>query len=195
MDKRLLKYFFFVLIIAFACPVLAQRTDSLKNQVRIICLGSVDNRKILYVLDGRKIADSLIDKDLKNLNPNDILEVTVLKDDSSAKTLYGVRGRLGVVIVVTKKYAVKKYQDKLGLISKNYKSYLEKHNGDDSGIFYILDGTVLESGGKYNLAKMLYDIRDDNVHNANFVEMSSSDNQLKRTPVMWVTTKDVYYQW
>ncbi len=48
----------------------------------------------LYVIDG-------IPSDMKDLNPNDIASIEVLKDASSA-AIYGARGAAGVVLITTK---------------------------------------------------------------------------------------------
>ena len=54
---------------------------------------------LMYVLDGKEIAD------IKNLNPNDIVSMSILKDKSAA--IYGKKGANGVVIVTTKRDKVK----------------------------------------------------------------------------------------
>lgn len=50
----------------------------------------------LYVVDGE------ITNDIKNINPNDILAIDILKD-AKATVLYGSRGSNGVIIITTKK--------------------------------------------------------------------------------------------
>ncbi|MDB5089433.1 MAG: hypothetical protein JWR09_3427 [Mucilaginibacter sp.] len=52
--------------------------------------------KPLYMLDGKEVDD------LATVNPNDIESISVLKD-SSATSIYGVKGAHGVVIITTKK--------------------------------------------------------------------------------------------
>ncbi len=64
----------------------------------------------LYVIDGVPIDGS----DLKNYNPNDFENVTVLRD-ASAKALYGSRGSNGVIILSSK-------QGKSGQLKVNYAS-------------------------------------------------------------------------
>jgi TonB-dependent SusC/RagA subfamily outer membrane receptor len=49
----------------------------------------------LFIIDGKEA------KSLKNLNPNDIRSLTVLKDGSAEKK-YGEKGKNGVVEITTK---------------------------------------------------------------------------------------------
>ncbi len=58
---------------------------------------------VLYVIDG--IQQPKGEDALHLVNPNDIESVTVLKD-ASAETLYGEKGKNGVILIVTKKKAL-----------------------------------------------------------------------------------------
>jgi TonB-dependent SusC/RagA subfamily outer membrane receptor len=58
----------------------------------------------LYIIDG----NTATSKTFRSLNPNDIDNISVLKD-ASVKSIYGPAGKNGVVIVVTKAY--KKQQE------------------------------------------------------------------------------------
>jgi TonB-linked SusC/RagA family outer membrane protein len=64
--------------------------------VRIRGIGSFNNTDPLYVVDGMFVGD------INFLNPNDIAEISVLKDASGA-AIYGVRAANGVVLITTKK--------------------------------------------------------------------------------------------
>ena len=64
--------------------------------VRIRGVGSFNNENPLYVVDG------MFMDDINFLNPNDIADMSVLKDASGA-AIYGVRAANGVIIVTTKK--------------------------------------------------------------------------------------------
>ncbi|WP_338768773.1 TonB-dependent receptor [Bernardetia sp. ABR2-2B] len=101
----------------------AQTTSSVGQpgavaQIRVRGTGSVGaNRSPLYVIDGVIVQDSpdlsaiytndggtetsLIQDPLSNINPNDIENITVLKD-AVAVALYGSRGANGVILVTTK---------------------------------------------------------------------------------------------
>lgn len=64
--------------------------------VRIRGVGSFNNESPLYVVDG------MFMDNIDFLNPNDIADMSVLKDASGA-AIYGVRAANGVIIVTTKK--------------------------------------------------------------------------------------------
>ena len=64
--------------------------------VRIRGVGSFNNENPLYVVDGMFV------NDIGFLNPNDIAEMSILKDASGA-AIYGVRAANGVVLITTKK--------------------------------------------------------------------------------------------
>ena len=64
--------------------------------VRIRGVGSFNNTSPLYVVDGMFVDN------IDFLNPNDIGEMSILKD-ASAAAIYGVRAANGVVIITTKK--------------------------------------------------------------------------------------------
>lgn len=64
--------------------------------VRVRGVGSFNNTDPLYVVDGMFV------QDINFLNPNDIADISVLKDASGA-AIYGVRAANGVVLITTKK--------------------------------------------------------------------------------------------
>lgn len=64
--------------------------------VRIRGVGSFNNENPLYVVDGMFV------NDINFLNPNDIADMSILKDASGA-AIYGVRAANGVVLITTKK--------------------------------------------------------------------------------------------
>ncbi|MFC3197162.1 SusC/RagA family TonB-linked outer membrane protein [Parapedobacter deserti] len=64
--------------------------------VRVRGVGSFNNESPLYVVDG------MFMDNIDFLNPNDIADMSVLKDASGA-AIYGVRAANGVIIVTTKK--------------------------------------------------------------------------------------------
>lgn len=67
-------------------------------KIRIRGIGSMSaSTEPLYIVDGAPY-----DGDIAAINPNDIQEMTVLKDAASA-AIYGARGSNGVVIITTKK--------------------------------------------------------------------------------------------
>ncbi len=72
--------------------------------IRVRGFGSVNgNRAPLYVVDGAPIATNTVNSvnPLSAINPDDIDNVTVLKD-AAATAIYGARGANGVVLITTK---------------------------------------------------------------------------------------------
>src|SRR2546426_146728 len=69
-----------------------------RSTIRIRGVSSFHDNDPLYIIDGTPVQDSY----LNFLNPNDVAEVQVLKDASSA-SIYGSRASNGVVIIETKK--------------------------------------------------------------------------------------------
>jgi TonB-dependent SusC/RagA subfamily outer membrane receptor len=55
-------------------------------------------KDVLYIMDGKEISE----KEMKDLSPNMIQSITVLKGES-AKALYGEKGKNGVMEIKTKK--------------------------------------------------------------------------------------------
>ena len=66
--------------------------------VRIRGIGSLESAKPLYVIDGLQTKNAAV---MTTLNPNDIQNVTVLKD-ASATSIYGTSGANGVIVITTK---------------------------------------------------------------------------------------------
>jgi len=69
-----------------------------RSTVRIRGVSSFHDNDPLYIVDGTPVEDSY----LNFLNPNDIAEIQVLKDASSA-SIYGSRASNGVVIIETRR--------------------------------------------------------------------------------------------
>jgi TonB-dependent starch-binding outer membrane protein SusC len=66
------------------------------SRVRIRGISSFQNNDPLYIIDG------VPTQDISSLNPNDIEQLSVLKD-AGAASVYGSRASNGVIIVTTKK--------------------------------------------------------------------------------------------
>jgi len=65
--------------------------------VRIRGIGTINNNDPLYIIDGVPTKDGI-----NSISPNDIEDISILKDASSA-SIYGARASNGVVLVTTKK--------------------------------------------------------------------------------------------
>jgi len=76
--------------------------------IRIRGLGTINNSNPLVIVDG-------IESSLNNINPNDIENISVLKDGPSA-SIYGSKAANGVILVTTKK-------GKIGEPQLNYSGY------------------------------------------------------------------------
>lgn len=81
---------------ASGVQVVTNGTPGGSPTVRIRGVGSFNNTNPLYVVDGMFLDN------IDFLNPNDIGEMSVLKD-ASAAAIYGVRAANGVVLITTKK--------------------------------------------------------------------------------------------
>lgn len=68
--------------------------------VRIRGVGTTGNSAPLYVVDGIPLLEG--DAGLRQINPNDVESVSVLKD-AAASAIYGSRGAYGVVLITTKR--------------------------------------------------------------------------------------------
>jgi TonB-linked SusC/RagA family outer membrane protein len=80
------------------------------------------NSQPLFVIDGVPV-----ETDLNKINPEDIEQITVLKDAASA-AIYGVRASNGVVVLTTKSA---KAGEKFKIDFSSFFSINEKHNLDD----------------------------------------------------------------
>lgn len=70
------------------------------GSLRVRGIGTLGNAEAMVVVDG-------IESSLTNIDPNDIENITVLKD-AAASAIYGVRAANGVILVTTKKGVVGK---------------------------------------------------------------------------------------
>src|SRR5699024_4748948 len=65
-------------------------------EIKIRGITTIGNTNPLYIVDGVPIDD------INDINPNDIEDITVLKDAASA-SIYGARAASGVILVTTKR--------------------------------------------------------------------------------------------
>ncbi|WP_316839759.1 hypothetical protein [Pedobacter gandavensis] len=101
----------------------------------------------LFFIDGKELLKS----EMANINPDDIAMVTVLKEHTFKE--YGEKGKNGVVLIETKVYARKRFQQYLSTKSAKYKSLLGD-NSDDQNIQYILNEKVLNKNYEGDLASI-----------------------------------------
>ena len=95
----------------------------------------------LYIVDGKEL------KNINQISPNDIEKIDVLKG-SSATTLYGKKGKKGVVVITTKK-TKNDTTNKEGKSLKNNKGD-KKENGDitEDRVNVLIDGDKIIINGE-----------------------------------------------
>jgi hypothetical protein len=171
-----MKVSLFLFCLFLSVSAAAQNIDTMrKDTARRIMF--VDARtpgrydKFLSVIDDKPYYRRSIKKSWLRDTSN-ILEVKVLKG-KEAFDKYGKLAENGVVVITTKKYAVKCYQNKLGAFSVDYRKYIElqgEHSQNDNGIVYEIlknEGAVFFKGDK--LIRELYNmpvasIKDVDLH-------------------------------
>jgi len=158
-----LKKIFFVFLIIFTCTSLHAQTkltvgtykniyDMLKDVPGLEVTtnggkaGSVTIRGIssfrsqqqpLYVVDG-----SVFNGDIMNVNPQDVDNISVLKDAASA-TAYGSQGNAGVIVITTIKGASISQQPQVQSYNKSAYSYFIEHQ-TNLKIIGMDDKTIME---------------------------------------------------
>ncbi|WP_110831009.1 hypothetical protein [Pedobacter nutrimenti] len=130
--QKTLRLFIFSLF--YAVPLLAQLPKG----------GAGDP---LFFIDGKEVLKS----EMGNINSNDIATVTVLKEGAFKK--YGEKGKNGVVLIETKAYSRKRFQQYFSAKSPSYKTLLEL-NSNDQNIQYILNEKVLKNDYEGDLASI-----------------------------------------
>ncbi|TWJ02526.1 TonB-dependent SusC/RagA subfamily outer membrane receptor [Mucilaginibacter frigoritolerans] len=138
------------------------------------------DKKPLYVINER-VGDSI-----KDINPNDILSINILKD-VGATALYGEKAKNGAIIIVTKEFAVKKYQEKFSAFSKKYKGFLSRYKIDDTDFLYILNGIPLDNKST-NRIKVLFEIPDNALLSINCMSPFANGMDNKQ-PLIIITSK------
>lgn len=128
--------------------------------VRVRGVGSFNNENPLYVVDG------MFMDNIDFLNPNDIADMSVLKDASGA-AIYGVRAANGVIIVTTKKGSLNMkprvtYNGYVGVQTPN--NVLKMADGSQFAAYSrakgensIVESSIKEFGGEGNNPAMSTD--------------------------------------
>jgi TonB-dependent SusC/RagA subfamily outer membrane receptor len=109
----------------------------------------------LYIIDDKESPVSLQNSAFNNINPNDILSISVLKD-AAASGHYGSKAANGVIIIITKLYAKQQYQKQFSAFSKKYKRYLKGHQNNDKDVLYILNGVPVNEKESDEATRKLY---------------------------------------
>jgi len=147
---------------------------------------NLNDKADLIVIDGKEFTGRQVDEAFKNLNPDNIFRVSILKGDS-AKAIYGGKWKNGVAIIITRQYAASQYQKKLIQFSPQYKDYLKLYKNDDSGLIYLLNGTVLDRGMP-QVQRILYGLIE-RIKTVYFIEKFSEKLNLNNPkPIVVITT-------
>jgi hypothetical protein len=149
----------------------------------------------LFLRDAKIIADKplvvlngYIYKRELNINSDSVFDIELLKGHE-ATDLFGSMGLKGVILIATKKFAIKEYQDKFSTLCLDYKKYLINHKNDDSDLIYVL-GNQEHSVNGYpaELLKELYEIPLKKIKKVAFLERDNKYNVINHSIVV-ITTK------
>lgn len=124
------------------CQIATKDSSAEKTAMSII------RKNPLLILDSTII----VRDSLQNVSPEDIADITVLKEES-ATAAFGDKGKNGVIIIETKKFARAKYIKFLRAASPQYDSLYQKI-GSDTAFQYILNGKVLTQNYEGSLAPL-----------------------------------------
>jgi hypothetical protein len=144
-------------------------------------LESVVDKDAIYVIDGK-----ISDKKLDGLDPNAILSIDILKEDTNS-ALREI-GRHNTVVITTKGFAIFQYQKKLKIFSDEYKNYLRSNKGDDSKVVYLFNGRPLDENDDKKI-KFLYEIPRDKIQNVNFKNMVFKNMLNNKERILIIITK------
>lgn len=142
------------------------------------------HEKILYVIDGKPYYKISIKK---HIDTNNILYVEIIKPNE-ALIKYGGHGKMGAVIITSKKFAISSYQDKFSAFSKEYKDYLDKHKKPDDSCSYVLNGSFLINGSNEKINK-LYNIKSQEIKGIELTENPYYNGGESRKYLILINTK------
>ena len=187
-----MKIFTVLFCLLVSGSALAQSRDtSHKDISRFIIIDAKptnNNEKFLSIVDGQEFWKTTIGRRHYLRDTSNILDVKILKG-KEAKDKYGKRGSNGIVIVTTKKYAITSYQKKFSAFSKEYKKYLDDHQGGDEDCGYQLDGTFIYGKSNEDIRK-LYGISDKKIKKVKFLENPFyNGGESKKMLVLIITKK------
>jgi TonB-dependent SusC/RagA subfamily outer membrane receptor len=121
--------------------LIASKENSKTVVIKMDGAGGANNgQKPLYVLDGEVISESI----MKVIDPNKIEAINVLKGPS-ASSLYGDKGKDGVIMITTKKGNAGK-EDRGPIVVQGYK--IDKQAAGKDGKIEIVADTVVVANGK-----------------------------------------------
>jgi hypothetical protein len=120
----------------------ALNADTVTKKNIVVDTSKTTKRKDIIIVDGE-----LYTHDLKDLNPNEIYKIDVLKNEKIAD-LGGDAN--SVTAIITKKGSRLYYQYKLAKYCELYRDYLKQYQ-NDSKIKYLLNAKAANMDALYNL--------------------------------------------
>jgi len=128
------------------------RTKKYANGSLPLKLGGVDSiadKNAVFVVDGQ-----LSDHKLDGITPDSIVSIDILKPGKGS-----VSNELmhTTVVVITRAYAIQKYQKKFSAFSKEYVKTIVWHNHNDENFQYEIDGVIVK-GDRNAIIEKLYKI-------------------------------------
>jgi hypothetical protein len=134
----------------------------------------------LFIVDGKEVTKAAAFA----IDPITAIDTKPMKGPE-ATALYGSKAAGGALIIVTKKYAVASYQEKLSQLCDSYESYLTGHGTEDDTIAYDLDGKTLPKDNT-GIA-ILYKLPKEKIADAVFTEKEPESSKFAVRIV--ITTK------
>lgn len=129
----------------------------------------------LYIVDGKESG--------VNVKPADVLTVSI-PDSAEAVSKYGRYYKNGVTVILTKQYAIQQYQQKLAVLNKKYRDYLDqKHT--DSNLAYVLNNTIMNMQRKTAI-NALYELKPEDIKSVTF----KKDSHFTTDATVVITTKE-----
>lgn len=102
-----MKNILFLFLVLGATNLKAQEESPTVNEKPIVirCGSNTENQEPLYIVDGVPLTSNEV---LKDISPEDIISINILKNTEMAIGCYGTAGKNGVVLIQTKKSEIKK---------------------------------------------------------------------------------------
>jgi hypothetical protein len=145
MKKKLV----FILFVFVSVTAVAQVKEPAENTVR--------NKK-MFVVNG-----VVFEKDIAAIPKDSIVFIDTILRKDAINNFPHVQG--DVIIVVTKEFATKQYEEKFSKFSKEYKSYMLAQKGDDHNLLYVVNGVPVQGEMKI---RELYELGYKNIKKVNF---------------------------
>jgi TonB-dependent SusC/RagA subfamily outer membrane receptor len=157
----------------------APKIDTQKTTIRLRCHSTRNNSEPLYIIDAVPQEFST----LKDLNPNDIESITVLKD-AAAVAIYGCRASTGVILITTKssklrQFTVKDFLDGSKIAGATVTFISAKDKKDTLMFVATEDGLVktdrLKAGTEYEVKVSSVSYK---LYSSQFVNRYSKEQEL-----------------